>query len=398
MDLAIKDVRRHAGKFVTTIAGVALLLAVVLTMNGIYRGSIADGMWLIDTSRVDLWVVERYRGGPFNEASRVDPTLYRSVGAIPGVVAASPFILYPVQRDIAGRSRQLSIVGYDVFGGLGGPPVIVEGRPVQAAHYEIVADLKLGLRVGDHQWLALHDYRVVGVTRGAVDSGGNPLLYMSLLDAQEVLYQRDNEAVRSERVAVQRSAESAGFHGVDADRVVDVTSGNDTQAISAVLVRLAPGADSFAVRKGIEQRLYLSVYTPNEERELMLQGRLRQITLTLGIFRTLLVIVSVVIMSLIVYVLTMEKVKALATLKLIGAPTSVIVRLILEQSLVLAFGGFVGAYTLVTLLHGYFPRTLVFAPTDTWITFGIVIGGGILASVFGIWRAMKTPPSLALAG
>jgi len=35
MDLALKDVRRHAGKFVATIAGVGLLLAIVLVMNGI---------------------------------------------------------------------------------------------------------------------------------------------------------------------------------------------------------------------------------------------------------------------------------------------------------------------------------------------------------------------------
>ena len=64
MDLALKDIRRHAGKFVATIVGVAMLLAIVLVMNGIYQGNIADGTWLIDNTATDLWVVERGRGGP----------------------------------------------------------------------------------------------------------------------------------------------------------------------------------------------------------------------------------------------------------------------------------------------------------------------------------------------
>src|SRR5690606_35090789 len=112
----------------------------------------------------------------------------------------------------------------------------------------------------------------------------------------------------------------------------------------------------------------------------------------------LLIIVSVVIMALIVYVLTMEKIKALATLKLIGASNSVIVRLILEQSLLLAVLGCATGYGLVMLTHERFPRTLVFEPSDIIGTFAVILLGGVIASLFGIWRALRTPPSLALGG
>jgi putative ABC transport system permease protein len=122
------------------------------------------------------------------------------------------------------------------------------------------------------------------------------------------------------------------------------------------------------------------------------------VTATLGTFRTLLVIVSVVIMALVVYVLTMEKIRALATLKLIGAPNRIIVRLILEQSLVLAVLGFAVGYGLVIVGHTRFPRTLVFEPSDTIITFAVIFAGGGIASLFGIWRALKTPASVALGG
>ena len=53
MDLAVKDIRRHLGKFVATIVGVSMLLAIVLVMNGIYRGNIADGAKYNPTT--DTW-------------------------------------------------------------------------------------------------------------------------------------------------------------------------------------------------------------------------------------------------------------------------------------------------------------------------------------------------------
>jgi hypothetical protein len=53
-----------------------------------------------------------------------------------------------------------------------------------------VADAKLKVRVGDRVPLNLHTYTVVGVTRGALDTNGEPLVYLSLPDAQEVLYQK----------------------------------------------------------------------------------------------------------------------------------------------------------------------------------------------------------------
>jgi putative ABC transport system permease protein len=398
MDLAVKDVLRHGGRFAATVAGVGLLIAIVLVMNGMYRGNIADGLWLVDHTETDLWVVERARGGPFNESSRVPWALHRSVTAVPGVAMASPFITYGVQRDLAGRSEQFTVIGYDVLGGLGGPPAVSAGQAIRATRHEVVADAKLGLRPGERVLLGLHHYTVVGLTEGAVDLGGNPLLYMALPDAQEVLYQQDNEAIRAARVVSRRAIEAQGYPTAEADRLVAVLTGADTQTVAAILVKLAPGADVEAVRAAIEERLFVSAFTPGEERALLLRGRLARMTAILAVFRTLLVVVSVVIMALIVYVLTMEKIRALATLKLMGAPNRTIVRLILEQSLALAALGFAVAYGLVALTHTRFPRTLVLLQLDTIATFAVVLLGGVLASLFGIWRALRTPPSLALGG
>ncbi len=397
MDLALRDIRRHLGKFAATIVGVGMLLAIVLVMNGIYRGNIFDGIWLIENTAADLWGVEHGRGGPFNESSRLPGDAHKSVAAAPGVARASPFISYAAQRELAGASQQFTIIGYDVFGGLGGPGRLAAGRRIEAAHWESVADSRLGLSLGDVFSLGNRAYTVVGLTRGAVDPAGNPLLYLSLPDAQEVLYQQDSHALVAARAANAQRLERAGYSSPEAAKLLPLLAGS-TATVNAVLVQLQEGADPQSVRNHIQRWLHFSAYTTAEERDLMLEGRLKKMSAVLGLFRSLLVVVSIVIIALIVYVLTIEKIRPIATLKLIGAPNHVIVRMILEQSLALTLGSFVVAYALMSLARDRFPRTLILLPEEIAVTFAVMLAGGVLASFMAIWHALRTPPSLALGG
>jgi len=397
MDLALKDIRRQLGKFFATAGGVGMLLAIVLVMNGIYQGNISDGVWLIENAGADLWVVEQGRGGPFNESSRLAGNAHKSVAAVPGVARASSFISYAAQREVAGASQQFTIIGYDVFGGLGGPGRLTAGRALEAAHWEIVVDAKLGLALGEQVRLGAHDYTVVGLTRGAVDPGGNPLVYVSLPDAQEVLYQQDSNALVATRAENLARIARAGYPPAESAQLLPLVSGS-TATVNAVLVQLAPDAEIEHARGHIERWLHFSAYTAAEQRELMLEGRLKKMSAVLGLFRALLVIVSLVIISLIVYVLTIEKIRAIATLKLIGAPNRVIVRMIMEQSLALTLGSFAIAYALMSLVRDRFPRTLVLLPEEILATFAVILAGGVLASGMAIWHAMRAPPALALGG
>lgn len=397
MELALKDIRRHLGKFLSTIAGVAMLLAIVLVMNGIYQGNIQDGVWLIDNTATDLWVVERGRGGPFNEASRIPLDSHKSIAATPGVARASPMALYTAQRTIAGRDQQFTVIGYDVFGGAGGPGRLVQGRSITAAHYEMVADGKLGLRLGDRVPLGTDHYTVVGITNGAVDSGGNPLVYLALADAQKVQFEQDKRAIGAAAAANLQRLDQAGYSPEQAARLLPLLAGGSNN-INAVLVTLAPGANGRAVAAHIRDWLYFNVYTSTEERNLMLEGKLSKMSAVLGLFRTLLILVSIVIIALIVYVLTIEKIKSIATLKLIGAPNGLIVRLIMTQSMLLTLASFAVAYALRDLIAPGFPRTLAFVAPQTVLTFTVMLVGGVLASLMAVWHALRTPAQLALGG
>lgn len=398
MDLAIYDLKLHKGRFIATIIGVGLLFTIVLAMNGLYRGNIYEGLAIIKATNPDLWVVERFRGGPFNEQSTMSEYYHYSLKAVPGVEQASPFIYYTVERQIGDQSRHFSIIGYDVFGGLGGPQKIVAGRGIQRAHYEMVVDRKLGMKVGDQVPLGLHTYAVVGLTQGSIDTNGDPLVFLSLPDAQEVAFQKDNEEIRIQRQRLARtlSGQKALSPAVAAN--LAPTLAPDTHIINALLVSLKQGADRAAVVNNIKNWLYFSVYSTPEEVQLMLKGRLASMTKQLLVFRTLLMIVSVVIISLVIYTFTMEKIRSIAVMKLIGAPNKVIVRLVMEQSLLLTVCAFGFALILVHQTYQYFPRTILLVPNDEIITFIVVFFGGILASILGLAQALKTQPALALGG
>jgi|UniRef100_A0A7C3YXH1 putative ABC transport system permease protein len=397
MDLAVKDLKRHLGRFLTTIIGVGLLFGTVLAMNGIYRGVVFEGISLIESINPDLWVVERFRGGPFSEQSTMAEDFHYSVAAVPGVAQASPFIVYPVEREIRGKSTRFSIIGYDVFGGLGGPKKLTAGRGIKRAHYEAVAHKKLGLSLGEKIPLGLHQYTIVGLTDDITSPDGEPVVFLSLPDAQEVLFQRDNETVRNQRERLRRSLARNALNSQETDRLISELQ-TETHTINAVLVKLAPGADRLKVARHIEDWLYFSVYTSQEEINLMLRGRLAKARMQLLIFRIILLIVSMVILTLVIYTFTMEKIRSIAIMKLMGAANWVIVHLVLEQSLLLTVTSFIIGWLIIHYTQGFFPRKIFLTPLDEAITFTLALVGGLIASGLGIWQALKTQPALALGG
>ena len=125
----------------------------------------------------------------------------------------------------------------------------------------------------------------------------------------------------------------------------------------------------------------------------MLKGRLAGMTKQLLLFRTLLLIVSVVIISLVIYTFTMEKIRSIAVMKLIGAPNLIIVRLVMEQSMLSTLSAFLFGLLLINKTYHLFPKTLVLVSGDDLVTFMVALLGGILASILGLWQALKTQPA-----
>jgi putative ABC transport system permease protein len=118
----------------------------------------------------------------------------------------------------------------------------------------------------------------------------------------------------------------------------------------------------------------------------------------IGLFTSLLLVVSTVIIGLIIYTMTLDKKKSIATLKLIGAPDRRVVGLIVQQALAMGTISFLVGAALIHLIQGYFPRRLVLDPSDATALLGAVIVICLIASALGVRVALKIDPATALAG
>jgi len=400
MNLAIRDIRYHRGRFALTCLGVGLLLTIVMSMSGIYRGLVEEALVLIRAADADLWVVQRDTRGPFAEQSRLPEDVRYRIAIVPGVREASPFVFYTIQRQRQNKPLRLAVVGYDLRTGIGGPALIVAGRQIQQKRFEMVADQKLGLALGEPLRLGLHDYTVVGLTRGMVGSGGDPAAFFSLADAQEIQFVKDNWAVRNARERSRTAYERAlpTQPTLSAGLARQFADNPDLHQVNAILVRLDPAADPKNVAAAIERWGHFTAFSVDEQSQLVLQGNVDKARRQLGLFRALLVIIATVIIAQIIYTMTMDKLKPIALLKLIGAPNRTVVGMILQQSLSLGLIAFGIAFVLGNLTFDKWPRRVVVESGDQLALLCIVVAICVIASAMGIRSALRVEAGAALTG
>lgn len=378
MNLALRDIRNNLGRFLLTCLGLSLLLGIVLTMIGIYRGVIEESLGLVRAAGAEVWVVEGRTKGPFAESSRLPGDTRSIIAAQWGVAAAGAVAYQNVELQHGGGTRRVLVVGSEI-GRIGGSPRIVEGHPITQSRYQAVADVAAGLVVGEQIRLGRNTFTIVGLTRNAVASGGDPVLFVTLRDAQKLQFDLTPAAARRE-----------------AARNPDANSTIDT--VNAVLVRLLPGLSPKQFADNVGRWRHLGALTQAEQETVLSGSVIDRARRQIGLFTSLLLIVSTVIIGLIVYTMTMDKKKSIATLKLIGAPDSRIVGLIVQQALAIGVIGFAAGAALIYAVHGFFPRRVVLEPADAASLFAIVLVVCLFASSLGVRTALKIDPASALAG
>ena len=171
-----------------------------------------------------------------------------------------------------------------------------------------------------------------------------------------------------------------------------------TDLVNAVVARLGPDVLTDEVAEVIRRWKHLSVLTETDQEQLLTLTVIERARRQLGLFMGILTIVSAVIIALIIYTLTMDKVREIATLKLIGAPDRTIIGLILQQALLLGIVGFIAGTTLVYLFNGWFPRRIEMLPEDIATLFGVVVVVCLLASMLGVRAALRIDAARALTG
>lgn len=394
ISLAGRDILHSWPKFVLTGIGLGLLIGVTLTMAGVYRGMVDDALMLLNNSGADLWVVQKDTQGPYAESSSLRDDVYRSVSGMPGVARAAnvTYLTMQVRRD--NTDVRAMVVGVEP-GQPGEPGYLIAGRHMTRNHYEAVADVKTGFSVGERIKIRRHDYHVVGLTQRMVSSGGDPMVFISLPDAQEAQFLKDNDAIVNDRArtAANPALNRPGVPGL-LEAIQNSQSSNHN--VNAVLVQIRPGFDAEQVAHPIRRWKHLQVFTREQMEDILVAKLIATSAKQIGMFLVILAIVSAAIVAFIIYTMTLGKLREIAVLKLIGTRNRTIASMILQQALGLGLIGFIVGKTAATIWAPIFPKYVLLETGDAVRGFVAVMIICALASTLAIRVALRVDPAAAI--
>jgi putative ABC transport system permease protein len=398
ISLAGRDILHSWGKFVLTGLGLGLLIGVTLTMAGVYRGMVDDARALLDNSGADLWIVQQDTQGPYAEASSLRDDVVRSVLGLAGVARAAnvTYLTMQVRRAEGTDDVRAMVVGFEP-GQPGEPGYLIAGRQITRSHYEAVADVRTGFTLGERIRIRRHDYTVVGLTRRMVSSGGDPMVFIPLKDAQEAQFLKDNDAILNERArtAANPALNRPGVPGLL--EAIQASQANNRN-VNAILVQVRPGVDPASVAEPVRRWKHLEAYTREQMEEILVAKLIATSAKQIGMFLVILAIVSAAIVAFIIYTMTLGKIREIAVLKLIGTRNRTIAAMILQQALGLGLIGFAVGKVAATIWAPAFPKYVLLEPGDAARGLVAVMMICALASTLAIRVALKVDPAAAIGG
>ncbi len=203
-------------------------------------------------------------------------------------------------------------------------------------------------------------------------------MYISLKDAQELQFSYSNKRIQTDR----------------ARGIIN----SYTHMVNAVIATVKPGFTAENIAGDIRKWQHKSVYTKEQQRAVLTKYVVEKASKQIGLFTAILVIVATIIISLIIYTMTLEKMKEIAIMKLIGLPNSMIVRMIVEETLLLGILAFMFGNLFSHLIYEKFPKRVVLEISDAWMLFGVVVVASIFASFIAVKKVISADPATAIGG
>ncbi len=188
LTITLQDLRFRARQFVIAVIGAGLVFAMTLLLAGLAQGFKVEINQTVEGMGAQSWVLPT---GSVARIASLPPILESAVSAVaqsPGITRAEPLIVVPQAAEIVGRQAQsVNLIGYQPGQSLGGPGAPITGRPL-AGNGQAVIDARLGLGIGRSFTVSGHIFQVVGVVRDRTLLGGEPNAYVTLNDAQRVIF------------------------------------------------------------------------------------------------------------------------------------------------------------------------------------------------------------------
>jgi putative ABC transport system permease protein len=223
------------------------------------------------------------------------------------------------------------------------------------------------------------------------------MVFIPLKDAQTAQFLKDNDAVWQGR---RRTEANPAFNrpGVPGLLEAVISSQSSNTYVNAVLMRLQPGQAPEAVAAGIQRWQRLTAYTRPQMEEILVGKMIATSAKQISMFLVILAVVSAAIVAFIIYTLTMDKIREIAVLKLIGTRNRTIAAMILQQAVALGAIGFVVGKITATFAAPLFPKYVLLVPQDSLTGFLVVMVICVLASLVSIRMALRVDPAEAIGG
>jgi putative ABC transport system permease protein len=346
VDLALKSMLHDRLRFAITVAGVAFAVTLVFVQVGLFLGLLDNASVTIQHTDADLWITSR--NTPNIDFSHTFPeTRVDRVRSIPGVARADNLIVWFMTVNLpTGAQEGTQVYALEDFSRWNLPWHVTEGNieDLRRGDYLMVdqsAVKRFGaFQVGDYREVLGRRLEIIGRTKEAQSFTTTPITFMDYRLAQELS--------------------------------PDLLRGLTTY----VLVKLAPGADTAAVRAEIARRLpFNDVYSKGEWAARSRGYWVASTGIGLNMYITVFLgcLVGVVVVAQTLYTSAMEHIKEFGTVKAIGGNNGDIYMILGKQAAIAAVVGFVFGWGQSSLL----------GPVMANIGLKLIIPHVMLAWVFG---------------
>ena len=336
--IALKMLVGDRAKYVGIIVGLTFATLLMTQQAAIFVGLMARTFGFItDTGLPDIWVMDA-KVQFIDDVKPMQDTQLLRVRSVEGVEWAVPLYKGLLKARLDNGSFQTcNVVGLDDATLIGGPPAMVQGRLEDLRRSQgVIVD-----EVGASDKLA----------RPPRQPGQAP----EPLKIGDTLELNDNRAVVVGICRVSRTFQSQPVVYTTYTRATSFAP-RERKLLSFVLVKAKPGEDLHRLCQSISQQTGMAAYTQREFSALTVGYFLEStgIPINFGIVVALGFVIGTVIAGQTFYNFTLDNLRYFGTMKAMGATDSVLLRMILLQSLTVGMIGY-GLGLGVTALVGKLP-------------------------------------------
>jgi putative ABC transport system permease protein len=344
--VSLRDLQWRLRRFVIGVLATGLVFAIALLISGINSGFQNEAARSVKAFHADAWIVSSQAFGPFTSSNLVPDSLAATIAKEPGVTAADPVGILHMTLKVQ-SPKDLNLIGV-VPGGVGSPAVY-EGRALRA-NGEAVVDRSLGVGVGKPLVLANKTFLVVGRTKGLTFNAGTPAVFITTTDAEKIVL-------------------------------------GGLKLSSAIIVR----GHITQVPPGLRIMTNQAVLTD-------LRRPLKKATSTIGFLRILLWIIAAGIIGSVLYLQALERTRDFAVFKATGVSGGTLLVGIALQAVVLAALSAVAALLIAWALAPTMTLNVEISASSYIALPVVAVVVGLIASLFGLRRAVTVDPALAFGG